>query len=214
VAHVGSHGYVAARLLRRMTLSPHRGGLPARHSGASALAGSSTDGQIWGRSSVERLRGLLEQTTNRPPIVPETPIPIVPDDGLKRLFGVSAGNSFEARRDTALLILLLDTGARREEMVGLISTTSTWTWMYSWCLARAVVNGACRSGQGRGSARPVPARSSPAQARRADAAVDARTEVHVSRRPGDGAATDSVPFSLLPTYAAEMPQLLWAPGEA
>jgi integrase/recombinase XerC len=55
----------------------------------------------------------------RPPIVPDAPVPIVPDDGLKRLFQACAGNSFEARRDTALLMLLLDTGARREEMVGL-----------------------------------------------------------------------------------------------
>jgi site-specific recombinase XerD len=55
----------------------------------------------------------------RPPIVPDKPVPIVPDDGLKRLFQACAGNSFEARRDTALLMLLLDTGARRDEMIGL-----------------------------------------------------------------------------------------------
>jgi len=34
----------------------------------------------------------------RPPIVPDKPVPIVPDDGLKRLFQACAGNSFEARR--------------------------------------------------------------------------------------------------------------------
>jgi site-specific recombinase XerD len=55
----------------------------------------------------------------RPPIVPDKPIPIVPDDGLKRLVQACAGNSFEARRDTALIMLLLDTGARRDEMIGL-----------------------------------------------------------------------------------------------
>jgi site-specific recombinase XerD len=54
------------------------------------------------------------------PIVPANPVPIVPADGLKRLFQVCAGKSFEARRDTALImLLLLDTGARRAEMVGL-----------------------------------------------------------------------------------------------
>jgi site-specific recombinase XerD len=53
------------------------------------------------------------------PIVPDRPVPIVPEDGLKRLFRACAGNTFEARRDTALLMLLLDTGARRAEMVGL-----------------------------------------------------------------------------------------------
>jgi site-specific recombinase XerD len=55
----------------------------------------------------------------KPPIVPANPVPIVPADGLKRLFQACAGKSFEARRDTALIMLLLDTGARRAEMVGL-----------------------------------------------------------------------------------------------
>jgi site-specific recombinase XerD len=53
------------------------------------------------------------------PIVPDKQVPIVPTDGLKRLFRACAGNTFEARRDTALLMLLLDTGARRDEMAGL-----------------------------------------------------------------------------------------------
>jgi site-specific recombinase XerD len=55
----------------------------------------------------------------KPPIVPVNPVPVVPADGLKRLFQACAGKSFEARRDTALIMLLLDTGARRAEMVGL-----------------------------------------------------------------------------------------------
>ena len=55
----------------------------------------------------------------KPPIVPDKPVPIVPEDGLKRLLAACAGNTFEARRDTALLMLLLDTGARRDEMSGL-----------------------------------------------------------------------------------------------
>jgi site-specific recombinase XerD len=53
------------------------------------------------------------------PIVPDKPVPIVPEDGLKRLFRACAGANFEARRDTALIMLLLDTGARRDEMAGL-----------------------------------------------------------------------------------------------
>jgi site-specific recombinase XerD len=55
----------------------------------------------------------------KPPLVPAKPVPIVAADGLKRLFAACAGASFEARRDTALIMLLLDTGARREEMAGL-----------------------------------------------------------------------------------------------
>jgi site-specific recombinase XerD len=52
----------------------------------------------------------------RPPIVPDKPVPIVPEGTLKRLFQLCAGNTFEARRDTALLMPLLDTGARRAEI--------------------------------------------------------------------------------------------------
>jgi integrase/recombinase XerC len=53
------------------------------------------------------------------PIVPEQPVPVVPEEALRRLFQACAGNTFEGRRDTALLVLLLDTGARRAEMVGI-----------------------------------------------------------------------------------------------
>jgi site-specific recombinase XerD len=55
----------------------------------------------------------------KPPTVPARPVPIVPADGLKRLFSACTGAGFEARRDTALIMLLLDTGASRAEMVGL-----------------------------------------------------------------------------------------------
>ncbi len=55
----------------------------------------------------------------RPTDRADKPVPIVPGDALKRLFATCAGSSFEARRDTALLMLLLDTGARRAEITGL-----------------------------------------------------------------------------------------------
>src|SRR6266496_5373512 len=55
----------------------------------------------------------------RPPIVPEQPVPIVPEDGLRRLLAACAGKGFEARRDTAIVMLLLDTGARRSELAEL-----------------------------------------------------------------------------------------------
>jgi site-specific recombinase XerD len=55
----------------------------------------------------------------KPPIVPEQPVPVVPEDGLQRLLAVCAGKGFEARRDTAIITLLLDTGARSGEFAGL-----------------------------------------------------------------------------------------------
>jgi site-specific recombinase XerD len=55
----------------------------------------------------------------KPPIIPEQPVPIVPEDGLRRLLAACAGRGFEARRDTAIIMLLLDTGARRAELADL-----------------------------------------------------------------------------------------------
>jgi site-specific recombinase XerD len=55
----------------------------------------------------------------RPPIVPDRPVPVLPDDGLRRLLAACAGRGFEARRDAAMIMLLLDTGARRAELVDL-----------------------------------------------------------------------------------------------
>jgi site-specific recombinase XerD len=55
----------------------------------------------------------------RPPIVPDQPVPVIPDDGLRRLLAACAGKGFEARRDTAMIMLLVDTDARRAELVDL-----------------------------------------------------------------------------------------------
>ena len=54
----------------------------------------------------------------KPPAIPEQPIPVLPDEALRRLFAACAGKDFEARRDTAMIMLLLDSGARRAELVG------------------------------------------------------------------------------------------------
>src|SRR6266498_3008832 len=54
----------------------------------------------------------------KPPIMPEQPVPVVPDDGLRRLLNACDGRDFEARRDTAIILLLLDIGPRRGELAG------------------------------------------------------------------------------------------------
>jgi site-specific recombinase XerD len=54
-----------------------------------------------------------------PPIIPEQPVPVVPEDGLRRLLASCAGKRFEDRRDTALILLLVDVGPRRAELMGL-----------------------------------------------------------------------------------------------
>ena len=55
----------------------------------------------------------------KPPIVPEAPPPVLTPDQLQALLKVCEGSTFEARRDAAIVRLLLDTGMRRGELVGL-----------------------------------------------------------------------------------------------
>jgi site-specific recombinase XerD len=68
-----------------------------------------------------------EVTTNpmakvKPPIVPEQPVPVVPEDGLRRLLAACAGKDFDARRDAAIVMLLADAGPRVSELVGMRTT--------------------------------------------------------------------------------------------
>jgi site-specific recombinase XerD len=55
----------------------------------------------------------------KPPAVPDQPIPVLTEPQLRSLFAVCAGKDFEARRDTALLMMLLDAGPRRAELLGM-----------------------------------------------------------------------------------------------
>jgi site-specific recombinase XerD len=54
-----------------------------------------------------------------PPSVPESEIPVPTQDDLRRLLKACVGKDFNERRDTAIVMLLLDTGARRAEAAGL-----------------------------------------------------------------------------------------------
>lgn len=67
------------------------------------------DGEIT-RSPMERMS---------PPAVPEQPVPILTDDELRRILEVAKGTDFEARRDTAILRLLIECGLRLGEISGL-----------------------------------------------------------------------------------------------
>lgn len=53
------------------------------------------------------------------PHIPDEPPAVVDDAALGRLFRQCGGKAFEDRRDTAMLMLLLDTGMRRAECAGL-----------------------------------------------------------------------------------------------
>jgi site-specific recombinase XerD len=54
-----------------------------------------------------------------PPAVPEQPVPLLTDDEIGRLLNVCKGNDFDSRRDTAIFRLLLDSGLRVAELIGI-----------------------------------------------------------------------------------------------
>jgi integrase/recombinase XerC len=108
--HTGGQDLVGAR---RADLEAFLGDLLARRAAATVWTrkrryASSTAG------SKRRTRSRpTPMARMRPPIIPEQPVPVVPEDGLRRLFAVCAGKDFEARRDTALITILVDSGPRR-----------------------------------------------------------------------------------------------------
>jgi integrase/recombinase XerC len=51
---------------------------------------------------------------------PEEPPPVLGEDELRRLLKACDGKDFAARRDTAIVRLLLDTGMRRSECVAIM----------------------------------------------------------------------------------------------
>ncbi len=55
----------------------------------------------------------------RPPVAPETPVPILSDDEIGRLLKACSGKTYADRRDEAIVRLLLDTGVRISELVGI-----------------------------------------------------------------------------------------------
>jgi site-specific recombinase XerD len=55
----------------------------------------------------------------RPPRVAEQPIPVFTEDEERRLLKACAGSGFEDRRDRAIMLILIDTGARLAEVTNL-----------------------------------------------------------------------------------------------
>jgi site-specific recombinase XerD len=62
------------------------------------------------RSPMERMKA---------PRVPESPVPVVSVDDFRKLLRTAEGRDYTARRDTAILMMMFDTGIRRGELEGL-----------------------------------------------------------------------------------------------
>lgn len=56
----------------------------------------------------------------KPPIVPETPPPVLGEAELARLLKACSGSTFTDRRDMAVIATFIDTGCRRAEVAGLL----------------------------------------------------------------------------------------------
>lgn len=62
----------------------------------------------------------------KPPKLDEVEVPVVPDADLRKLIDACKGSDLEARRDLALILMMLDTGARLAEVTGLHLTDIDW----------------------------------------------------------------------------------------
>ncbi|MGH9226877.1 MAG: tyrosine-type recombinase/integrase [Acidimicrobiales bacterium] len=57
--------------------------------------------------------------TMKPPTVPESPVPVLSDDELRRLLAACEGRGYDERRDAAIIRLFLDCGLRLAELAAL-----------------------------------------------------------------------------------------------
>lgn len=55
----------------------------------------------------------------KPPYVPEEPVPVLSESQLSKLLKACEGRDVDSRRDAAIIRVLVDTGMRRQELLGL-----------------------------------------------------------------------------------------------
>jgi site-specific recombinase XerD len=81
-----------------------------------------------------------------PPHVPEQPVPVLTDDVLAKLLATCKGDTFENRRDTAIIRLFLDTGMRAGELAGLTVDDIDRDQMVAFVLGKGGRGRACPYG--------------------------------------------------------------------
>ena len=62
----------------------------------------------------------------KPPAIPETPPPVLTEDQIRKLLAAMSGIGFDERRDSAITLLLVDTGIRLAEITGLTVEDIDW----------------------------------------------------------------------------------------
>ena len=75
--------------------------------------------QFWKWALAEGEVEVDPMATMHPPHVPEQPVPVFTDDEIIRLLKVCDGQTFTARRDTAIIRFFVDTGVRLSELTGM-----------------------------------------------------------------------------------------------
>jgi site-specific recombinase XerD len=89
-------------------------------------------------------RSPMEATS--PPSVPEQPVPVLDLEQLGALLATCKGNTFENRRDTAIIRLFLDTGMRSGELIGLKLDDIDWEQSVAFVMGKGRRGRACPFG--------------------------------------------------------------------
>jgi integrase len=84
----------------------------------------------------------------RPPQLPEQPGEVVGPEHLARLLKTCEGRGFASRRDTAIILLLVDTGMRRAECAGMTLDDVDLDQRIVWVLGKGRRPRRCRSAAG------------------------------------------------------------------
>lgn len=71
----------------------------------------------WALDEEEIERSPMERM--RPPRIPDSPVPVISIEDFRRLLKSASGREVADRRDTAILLILFDTGIRRGELIGM-----------------------------------------------------------------------------------------------
>ena len=84
----------------------------------------------------------------KPPQLPEQPVEVVRPEHIARLLRAGEGRDFTSRRDTAVILLLVDTGMRRAECAGMTLDDVDLDQRIVWVLGKGRRPRRCRSAAG------------------------------------------------------------------